>query len=441
MPNAVLSFRERKQASYDDLANELSHGYGVIIPKPDTSSLPDHDPLCALLHRIQSSRSAQPDCIGSDDYVIVSGIDISNPRAPRVRLNPQFIPRGERFVVSDRLSLPVAEFMEAWKNRTFDFSATEQPLVGYNAQVYESVAWPWRPVDTNETAAALMEQLEHCLRRTGGRKSRLAANVASAYALRSLGFIHLAVVGEVNCGKTTFVHALLGMEHIIPDGLNAENTVVFKIRYGRNATPVYRAHYPDASKLSPTEIAAAEVTQFCIEHGQEIDYMEVQCSAPMLSRGLVLVVTPGMGGKLPEQGEISLACVKKADAVIFLTDGGSRPILRKDIDFLGKILHTTSHVCFVQTKLSKLKTKSEKEARKRGNCDKLAEVLEIEPEDIPYFPVDSLKCLRASQGQSADKDLSGFAALFSHLEKSLLPVAQAEVENALVALIHKANRP
>jgi GTP-binding protein EngB required for normal cell division len=162
--------------------------------------------------------------------------------------------------------------------------------------------------------------------------SRLAAHaraLADLEALRRIESIaegrarpvRVAIVGEFNAGKSTFVNALLGMD-VAPTGILPTTAVAHVLRYGPD--PIARARLrgggartvaPDRLKSLLAELGPGTVSE-----------VEVEVPFPHLQR-IEIVDTPGFNAPDPEHARTALATLAGdegpgVDLAVWLFDAG-----------------------------------------------------------------------------------------------------------------------
>jgi len=132
--------------------------------------------------------------------------------------------------------------------------------------------------------------------------------------------LQVAIVGEYNAGKSTFLNAVL-QDAILPTGDLPTTGCVNYIRYG-NFSIV--AHYKDGSSQS---LEAEDFKQISthdhsdstqIEQLQQLKYIEVFKPAKIIEE-LVFVDTPGLNAPTEADREITEELLSKSDAIIWLT--------------------------------------------------------------------------------------------------------------------------
>lgn len=133
--------------------------------------------------------------------------------------------------------------------------------------------------------------------------------------------LQVAVVGEYNAGKSTFLNAIL-QESVLPTGDLPTTGCVNYIRFGNSPSIV--AHYKDDS----SESLAPEQLQYISTHDhtdphkqhllQNLKYIEVFKPSKILEK-IVFVDTPGLNAPTEADREITEKLLNESDAIIWLT--------------------------------------------------------------------------------------------------------------------------
>jgi hypothetical protein len=182
-----------------------------------------------------------------------------------------------------------------------------------------------------------------------GREDLGARLVAARRTLEDPG-IHIVVAGEFKKGKSSLVNALLGA-HICPVDDDIATAVPTYLRHG---TQVEAELLLAGETVRRRPIPVEEVRRHVVLEGGGVDPGEVvgvQVRLPraLLSTGLVLVDTPGVGGLGSSHATASLAAISMADAVLFVTDA-SQELTRAEVNFLQQARHLCETVVCVVTK-------------------------------------------------------------------------------------------
>ncbi|GEM_PF-2702732 len=133
--------------------------------------------------------------------------------------------------------------------------------------------------------------------------------------------LQVAVVGEYNAGKSTFLNAVL-QESVLPTGDLPTTGCVNYIRFGN--TPSIVAHYKDDS----SESLSSDQLQYVSTHDhtdahrqhllQQLKHIEVFKPAKILEK-IVFVDTPGLNAPTEADREITEKLLNESDAILWLT--------------------------------------------------------------------------------------------------------------------------
>lgn len=235
------------------------------------------------------------------------------------------------------------------------------------------------------------------------------------------GGCHVVVVGEFKQGKSSLANALLetGLCPVDDDVATAVPTF---LRFGEVRRAL--AHRPGLDPVTlDADMLRSEVMALA-ESDEPATAVEIQLPRRLLSEGLVLVDTPGVGGLDSAHGARTLAALNGADAVLFVTDA-SQELTAGEAEFLRKAARACPDVAVVMPKTDfypswrDVSTLTVDHVRSLGM-------------DGPVFPVSSPIRLAASQSASTDLNTeSGFIPLVAWVRERVARVEQSRVRFAL----------
>jgi cytochrome c556 len=240
--------------------------------------------------------------------------------------------------------------------------------------------------------------------------------------LTASGIFRLVVIGEIKKGKSSFINALLGTENLVPVHSDVATSTIFKIHYGKELK--YTVYFEDAIGKEKLVIQPGEVDDYGTERGnpgnkKQVDYIRVESPSPLLTNGLIIVDTPGVGGLFKEHREITFRHVPNADAVFFVTESDGAPLGEDEVEFLKELRQVTSLISFIQTKSTKVDGDARKK-RMENNVKILREQVGIPGKELTYFIVDSKLKIAADQKRDADDlNFSGFGPVVAYLNNTL----------------------
>ncbi|MFY1671359.1 dynamin family protein [Plantactinospora sp. WMMB334] len=217
--------------------------------------------------------------------------------------------------------------------------------------------------------------------------------------------VHVVVVGEFKQGKSSLVNALVG-HRVCPVDDDVATALPTYVRYAETpSASLLLDDVPPRREPVPVE----RVREFVLEResagtADRTTGVEVRLPRPLLSGGLVIVDTPGVGGLGSVYAAASLTAASMADALLFVTDA-AQELTRSEVEFLRQAREVCGTAVCVLTK-----TDFYPYWRKIRDLD--ARHLAGEGGDLPIIPVSS--DLRQRAVAAGDKDLnaeSGFPEL------------------------------
>jgi GTPase Era involved in 16S rRNA processing/tetratricopeptide (TPR) repeat protein len=129
----------------------------------------------------------------------------------------------------------------------------------------------------------------------------------------------VAVMGEFNAGKSSFVNALCGAE-VAPTGVTPTTATINVLRYG--ATPEARVVHQDGSART---IPAADIAAFLATlrdaDAREVRMVEIFLPVETLRR-VEIVDTPGLNSIRPEHERVARDFLRDADAIVWVFAAG-----------------------------------------------------------------------------------------------------------------------
>jgi GTPase SAR1 family protein len=201
----------------------------------------------------------------------------------------------------------------------------------------------------SEQTVALARELGHL---------ELAEAVDTQLSRSDSNQVSVVVVGEKKRGKSSLINALVGIRDLLPVDADVATSCYLTIGYG----PVERVLAHDAEHPEGIEIDREQIAEYASVEGNRdpddddlvlhegVTAVEVQLEHPLLREGLALVDTPGVGGLEAGHTEITLATLRRADALVFVVDPDS-PLKAPELGFLERATERIATVIFVMTKI------------------------------------------------------------------------------------------
>ncbi len=254
-----------------------------------------------------------------------------------------------------------------------------------------------------ELGISLFERLSSCLGELGPEFARDQQRFAELRKRLDEGRFHLAVLGQFKRGKSTLLNALLG-EPLLPTSVVPLTAIPTFLHAGplRQAKVAYTNGRP-GEQVTADE--ARRIAMFLEEYVTEaanpgnrlgINHVEVASPAEILSRGVVLIDTPGIGSTFRHNTEATLNFLPQCDAALFLVSADP-PITEVEVDFLKKVREKVVRLFFLLNKVDYL-SEREREAAVQFLRVVLKEQVGIR-DDTPVFCVSARAGLEARQSQ------------------------------------------
>jgi GTP-binding protein EngB required for normal cell division len=286
-------------------------------------------------------------------------------------------------------------------------------------------------------------QLSDLLAKTAGIISDLGLQflhyrqkVESLASRLSQGRFHLAVLGQFKRGKSTLLNALTG-EPILPVGVVPLTAAPTFLQYGEAAkiTIEYKDGRPaeEFSGFSTAE-RRAFLAGFVTEKGNpknklSVAEVQVDLPAPILTGGVVLIDTPGIGSTYRHNTSATLNFLEQCDAALFLVSADP-PITEVELEFLRQVSEKVPRLFFVLNKIDYLDD-SELEEALAFYKHVLSEELGWN-RDHPVFSVSARSGLEAR----TSTDARGWSASgMARLESFLVDYLAREKFNALTEAV------
>lgn len=161
------------------------------------------------------------------------------------------------------------------------------------------------------------------------------------------------VAGDVKRGKSSLLNALLGRERLLPVDADVATSVHLVVRGGNDdsaaVTLLDETGKPERRAVGIDELAAYASMQADEVLRSRVADVEVTLVNPLLSRGLVVVDTPGVGGMTRGHKDMTMSALARADVLVF-TISTEEPVSRSELEFLAEAAARIDQVVFVLTK-------------------------------------------------------------------------------------------
>ncbi|MEJ2869441.1 dynamin family protein [Actinomycetospora sp. OC33-EN08] len=239
--------------------------------------------------------------------------------------------------------------------------------------------------------------------------------------------VRVLVVGEFKQGKSALVNALVNADVCpVDDDISTAVTTVVKYTSGQPAVTVVRetaAAGDGESREERTDVPLEDVQRYVSEAGnpgnrENVSYVEVRLPRRVLSTGLVVVDTPGVGGLGSAHGQMTMGALPTADAVLLVSDA-AQEYTAPELRFLTQAMSLCPNVACVLTKTDLYPEWRRIAELDRGHLTKAGVAAEL----LPTSSV--LRQVAARTNDAALNEEAGFKALVGYLRDRVS--RQAEV--------------
>lgn len=272
-----------------------------------------------------------------------------------------------------------------------------------------------------------MKLVGHGLQLVGtGDRADLRKRLDQALARLKDPSIRVIVVGEFKQGKSKLINALVNAPACPVDD-DIATSVPTVVRYGEQASaailvPKADADGNDESTVERQPIPIADLPAYVSEQGnpgnsKKLVAAEVYLPRKLLTGGLTVIDSPGVGGMGSSHTLTTLTALPTADAMLLVSDA-SQEYTEPELRFLRQAMRITPSVAGVLSKTDLYPEWRRVEEADRAHLGKVAA-------DIPLFPVSSDLRLEASRLQDTELNAeSGFPGLIAHLRNDIVGNSQ-----------------
>jgi small GTP-binding protein len=247
------------------------------------------------------------------------------------------------------------------------------------------------------------------------------ARVASLSAERARP-VRVAIVGEFNAGKSTFINALIGAE-IAPMGVLPTTATLHHLRYA--ADPIARIVFT-AEHDPPERIVAVGDLRAALKSVPGVARVEILLPISSLTR-VEILDTPGFNAPDASHTAAARAAFEEADAAIWLLDA-AQPMKQSE------------RVVLEEAKASRLPIQLLVNKADRLDADGLARVLDSVRASLDELAIESLapplalsakRALAGKLGDAAALESSGWSAVQALLDDQIVARSAVLKERAL----------
>jgi GTP-binding protein EngB required for normal cell division len=288
-----------------------------------------------------------------------------------------------------------------------------------------------------ESLTALLGRAHCCLdllRPSGSRYTKALSALRERLIEERL---QVAVLGQFKRGKSTFLNALLG-EPLLPTGVVPLTAIPTFIHWG--SAPAIRVSFLDGRALeqqSATDPRQIQEQLFRVVTEEAnprnrfgVARVDVFYPAPILSNGIVLIDTPGVGSTLRHQTDAAHEVLPECDVGFFVLSADP-PVTEAELAYLERVRPTVGRLFFVLNKIDYLAADERRTATEFLRRT-LREHLPPETE-IPIFALSAREGLEAKRdGDPEGVAASGLAEIEHRLTQFLAHEKVGSLQGAVI---------
>ncbi len=180
---------------------------------------------------------------------------------------------------------------------------------------------------------------------------RIAKEAAELHERVSEGRFYVACVGQSKRGKSTVIGALVG-KPILPTGIVPVTTVPTVVRYGTDYRVRVRTRSGGWQSVAPENLQQYVSEELNPENTKGVEGAEVFFPSPLLSTGMCLVDTPGLGSVFGGNTAATQDFIPHIDAAIVVI-GSDPPIAGEELLLVQAVSKHVKDILLVLNKADK----------------------------------------------------------------------------------------
>ncbi|HTZ56876.1 MAG TPA: dynamin family protein [Acidobacteriaceae bacterium] len=161
--------------------------------------------------------------------------------------------------------------------------------------------------------------------------------------------LHLAVLGQMKRGKSSFINALLGAE-ILPAGVLPVTAIITEIRYGASPDAVILYTNGQRESVQMSSLAAYVTEAGNPGNKKQVASVEIAYPSPFLESGMILIDTPGIGSTHAHNTRTTERYLDRVDAGIVVLSVDP-PITEIESQFLQGLKEEVPKLFFILNKI------------------------------------------------------------------------------------------
>jgi ribosome biogenesis GTPase A len=194
--------------------------------------------------------------------------------------------------------------------------------------------------------------------------------------------LHLAVLGQMKRGKSSFINALMGAE-ILPTGVLPVTAVITEIKYG--VAPEAVVLYSTGAR---EQVDLGTLADYITESGnpgnkRQVASVELAYPSPFLKSGMILIDTPGIGSTHAHNTRTTEGYLEQVDAAIVVLSVDP-PITEVESYFIRKVKEEIPKLFFVLNKVD------------GASADEVSHISRFLEEELSRLQIESPEIFRLS---------------------------------------------
>ena len=214
------------------------------------------------------------------------------------------------------------------------------------------------PLEAEAPPAAGLRDLARLASEAGA--PRIASEATAVSERIAEGRFYVACVGQFKRGKSSLLNALAGSA-VLPVGVLPVTSVATVLRWGERLGARVRFAGGSWRDIRPEVLAAYVAEENNSENKIGVEAVEVFVPSPLLSSGMCLVDTPGIGSVFAGNTMTTREFVPHVDAAIVVL-GADPPISGEELELVEEVSRHVEDLFFVLNKADRLPADESNEA-------------------------------------------------------------------------------
>ncbi len=212
----------------------------------------------------------------------------------------------------------------------------------------------------------------------------------------SEGRFYVACVGQFKRGKSTLINALVG-EPILPTGYIPVTAVPTVVRFGERLNARIRTHDGSWDEIPVSELKQYVTEELNPENKKGIQGAEAFVPSPLLSSGMCIVDTPGLGSVFGGNSAATQAFIPHIDAALVVV-GADPPLAGEELTLVEAVGKQVHNLILVLNKADRT-TDAERTAAATFTCQLLQRRLQRE-----IGPVFEISARERAENRGPERD-------------------------------------